>query len=497
MVTHASETMRAMSGHEISARRSDSPPSLDPSSVDSAQRGDSVQKAARGRANAARPWWLLGREGGLLHANRALVVCLVVAVFMHLPAVPAVRHVLSMLDFTGGDTEAEEEGEAFVPIELDMEAMDAAPPKDEPPPPPPKEPEQVATPPEPAPTAPPEPEVVEPPPPKPEKVERPLDDIPDPAKFTSANNVQIVLIGARLREHPVGKEMGPLLGGNPQWEGFFKGTGLDPVKDIDVMILAGPQMRISGEVVAIVQFSGDMARVKSAIDNLIKSSDPKGEWLQDAPVMAARASADNAERIFAFAPDKKLLYVIPSPYPSKEVRERLDKKPGRLDKRLQAARAKVDKQLERVKAGNMADLSTAPYAVDAFMVEPWKLQGPDGKVQIPVVGGVELIPKSLKTGRLTVVTTGSEADVTITLTAEDAAQAKAGAETLNTTWASAKIGARWEYKIDLPDVTFIAQGKQVVGKGHFSQAALEAALEVGRKETEESRKKKKKPAKSE
>lgn len=454
-----------------------------------------VPKAVRVVAPQAR-----GRLRGWLRANRVFAACLAIAVALHLPTMPFSRFLAGVFDFWGDDETDEEDGEAIVPIEIDMEATSVDQDKPNPDattkPPPPSQPTAAAPPepgPPPAPTSAPAP----PPPsdtPKKEPAVKssPVEEIEDIKALVKAdNNVSIVLIGSKLRTHPVGSKLGVILNSNAQWEPFFKGSGLDPVNDVDVMILTGPRMRISGQVVAIVKFGADMTQVKAAVQHVIDSGDVKGEWIKDAPVLAARATADGAERIFAIVPEKNLLYVIPSPYPSPKQQLRLQKR-KRLEKALAEAKKKVFDQLERVKAGTFKDFSEANYAIDAFMVEPWKLMGKDGKVDIPIVGGIELIPKTLLTGRAVVVPRGAEADVTITMSSSSDQQAVKDAEDLNGSWSAIQIGASFKYKLDLPDVKFKPEGSKIVGKGTLTKAALEVVLGIAKEKTEEAKAEKKK-----
>src|SRR5262249_28396596 len=126
-------------------------------------------------------------------------------------------------------------------------------------------------------------------------------------------------------------------------------------------------------------------------------------------------------------------------------------------------------------------------AIEAYMVEPWKLLGKDGKADLPVLGKVELIPRTLDRGQIIVMTKGSEADVVITLFSSSEAQAIEDAKALNASWGFIQLGAKYEYKLDLPDMKFEPKGLEISAKGHLDQKALEAAYDLGKKKTEEGR----------
>ncbi len=436
-----------------------------------------------------------GRKGGVrrrLASERALLVCLAIALVLHLPATPYGR---SLMHWLVGDDEEEDQGEAIVPVEITLEepSQEKTPPKVQPtsaPPPkpaeaPPKEEGTASQPPPPPPA--PEPK----PAPKVERAPRvsPVDGVADVKKLSkNPNNVSIIFVGSQLRTNSTGAKLGGLLASNAQWEGFFKGSDVDPVKDIDLMVLTGPQLSISGQVIAILRYSGDDKRIHAAIDNVVKSDKVSGAWLDDAPVPTARALADRQPRLFAMVPEKHLVYIIPSSYPDKKTRKRLEDK-DQLETFLKRADKKDAAQLERVKQGTFDDFADVDFAIKAYMVEPWKLMGKDGKVDLPVVGGVELIPKTLDQATIVVVPKGDEADVSVTLISESESTAPHDAVELNKSWGLIRVGASFEYKLDLPDLNFVAKGREVTASAHLTKAALEAAFDVGKKKTEEARKK--------
>jgi hypothetical protein len=121
-------------------------------------------------------------------------------------------------------------------------------------------------------------------------------------------NVQLLVHNDRVRQHPLGASIGPLLRNVYQWRDFFGPTGIDPIKDIDRMLIIGSQLRDSRDVVAILQFNVPQQTVHDAVDLLVKR-DPEGSW-SDAGVPVAKAHADRGERIFVF-PSPQLLVVTP------------------------------------------------------------------------------------------------------------------------------------------------------------------------------------------
>jgi len=211
-------------------------------------------------------------------------------------------------------------------------------------------------------------------------------------KVVDANaNVRILIFADRVRNHPLGTRLGTLLSAAPQWSDFFGPTGLDPIKDVDRILIAGPQLRSSAEVVAVLRVNVSHDRLHKAIDALVQRDD-QGGWL-DAGVPAARLHADRAERLMVL-PAQQILVVAP---PSAE------KHALSLGSNLKFPNPK----------GN--------EALTTFVITPWR-----AFVGIPFE-----IPKSIKWVRMKVVTT-SDGGATAELVAEDesAESATAHAEEL-------------------------------------------------------------------
>lgn len=122
-------------------------------------------------------------------------------------------------------------------------------------------------------------------------------------------NVRLLVFNDRVREHPMGPRVGRLLAKLPQWSSFFGPTGLDPVRDIDRMMVFGPQLRESADVVAVLEYNVPPETMRRAIDGIV-NREPKGKWLES-KVPAAEARADRATRTFVLAKPGMLLMVPP------------------------------------------------------------------------------------------------------------------------------------------------------------------------------------------
>jgi hypothetical protein len=130
-------------------------------------------------------------------------------------------------------------------------------------------------------------------------------------------NVNLLLVSERIREHPLGDRIGRLMVNFPQWRSFLGSTAIDPIRDIDRLLLVGPQFRRSADVVAVLHHSLRPEVVRQAVDQLVKRP-PRGRWLKG-KVPVALAYADRAQRLFAFtAPD---MIVIAPPHLERQLLE--------------------------------------------------------------------------------------------------------------------------------------------------------------------------------
>lgn len=142
------------------------------------------------------------------------------------------------------------------------------------------------------------------------------DEIPHPVALSGVQtqllpsnaNVNLLLLCDRVREHPLGARIGKLLVNFPQWSSFFASAELDPVRDLNRILVVGPEFRRSADMVAIIQHRLSRELVREAVDRLVQRP-PRGRWLKT-KVPAARAHADRAERLFAM-PSPNLLVVAP------------------------------------------------------------------------------------------------------------------------------------------------------------------------------------------
>lgn len=141
------------------------------------------------------------------------------------------------------------------------------------------------------------------------KISDPVALAGEAGKVADANaNVRLIINSEAIRSHALGARIGALLASVYQWRDFFGPTGIDPVRDIDRLLIAGPQLRDSSGVVVVLQHNTSEQRMHQAVDALVKR-DPQGKWLTG-KVPTAVARADRAERYFVF-PGPHLIVVAP------------------------------------------------------------------------------------------------------------------------------------------------------------------------------------------
>jgi len=124
-------------------------------------------------------------------------------------------------------------------------------------------------------------------------------------------NVRLNIYMSRVRQHPLGANLGQLLRSLNQWRDFFYAGGLDPVRDFDQIMLFGPQFSDSSQIAAFLQHNVRAPRMKGAIDALMKRSGTESEWVKGTKYPVAHAHADRAERSFIMYPSQVVAVLPP------------------------------------------------------------------------------------------------------------------------------------------------------------------------------------------
>ncbi|WP_437910046.1 hypothetical protein WME95_20380 [Sorangium sp. So ce327] len=266
----------------------------------------------------------------------------------------------------------------------------------------------------------------------------PLSAAGAPGKLASKDpNVQVLIAGDRLRNHELGAWFGRILTTIPQWQSFFSDTAVDPIRDIDHLLIAGPQLRDSSKVVAVMDYRAPEETMRAAVDVIVQRSN--GAWIEDAPVPAARATADRSKRIFAMVPDRRLLVVLP---------------------------AAEEDQLSKLKSMKGFNKSSAAGIVISMLTPANAFRG------------VQAVPRSLAWMRLTVTPTkDGGADLALTAGDESAEDALVHAQELTKTLNAIRTIDLGITRIDVVDeIAFNTDGKVIWSKLHVTNRQLKLIM---------------------
>jgi len=121
-------------------------------------------------------------------------------------------------------------------------------------------------------------------------------------------NVSIVFWFSTMREHPLGGLVGGILACNPQWRDFM-GDLIDPLQDLDGVVLYGPRMSETSKLTVLAQSRMDDAKLRGVLEQL-GHKPGAGPVDAGAGTRAVRFFADHADRI-AFTHPRNMIIVTP------------------------------------------------------------------------------------------------------------------------------------------------------------------------------------------
>ncbi|GAC1351150.1 MAG: hypothetical protein NVS3B20_05910 [Polyangiales bacterium] len=108
-------------------------------------------------------------------------------------------------------------------------------------------------------------------------------------------NVSLLLRMDHLRAHPYAKDIGVELAAIPQWKPFLAGSGIDVMRDIDVMWAFGPRFYDTSRVTAIIVHNRPDEYLTTGLKQV--SANLKGETIDDDQITAFRARVDGSPRV--------------------------------------------------------------------------------------------------------------------------------------------------------------------------------------------------------
>jgi hypothetical protein len=249
----------------------------------------------------------------------------------------------------------------------------------------------------------------------------------------SKPNVALVFWFSTMREHPLGPLVGSLLACNPQWRDFL-GDLIDPLQDLDGVMLVGPRMAETSKLTILVQSRMDDAKVRQVmgfVGETAHRSGSGGPIDAGAGTQAIRFHADRADRV-AFTHPKNLIIVTP---------------PEGFEQ-LQAQREAMSLPAGRGQAMSLT------------MVNPWR----------PLRAVGLRMPETLSEIRVNAFASeGGGVRLEIEFDDQDAAMAAAHA-------AEVTDQARGAAGPLLSDITFVAEGNRLRAETHLSRITSAIAL---------------------
>jgi hypothetical protein len=254
------------------------------------------------------------------------------------------------------------------------------------------------------------------------------------------NNVTLVVWFSTIRDHPLGSQVGALFSCNVQWRDFM-GDLVDPLRDLDGVMVTGPRMADSSKIVALAQHRMDEARVTEVMNTIGARAKRTGSGgplpTGHEGMVAVRFHADRADRIALTHPTHMIAVTPPEGF----------------------------EQLRDMK-GPLTFPPGHGKAMSATIVNPWR---PANKML-----GTRL-PETLSKVRILMsAASDGGVDVEAEFDDQDAELAKAHAPLVSEQVRSLGFG------VVLTDVEFVAQGSQLKAQTHLSRLSSALVLGVGR-----------------
>ncbi|HEY4106781.1 MAG TPA: hypothetical protein VGM44_22930 [Polyangiaceae bacterium] len=263
------------------------------------------------------------------------------------------------------------------------------------------------------------------------------------------SNVQLWIYADKIRQTPLAPRIGPLLRSLYQWRDFFGPTGVDPIRDIDQILISGPQLRDSSNLMVVIKHHLSQANMHTAVDALVRADHVGGMWLDDG-MPAASVHLDGAERRFVL-PNAHTVVMTPAEH--------------------------YQKALALGKMGVQLPPNAGPEAMIAKVMTPWRA----------LIGTPIQIPHTI-TWALIRVTPTADGGATAEIEAADEseAQAKADAEYLDKTANSlsqlnlgflGSLLGQQSHKF-IEHVEFSASGTMIHGTAHATADQLSTAFDL-------------------
>jgi hypothetical protein len=213
---------------------------------------------------------------------------------------------------------------------------------------------------------------------------------------------------ARIRDSELADDVRMLLDAVPDWRSIVQGSGLDPLRDLERLFMASPDLQRASVVVA-GQYAGSEEVPRRAVENLAAARGIKASWRMRGSIpVAPWANADETERVVALIAPHQFAITRPDDLP----------RVLQVARALAARKAKASGSVPAVDPGE-ALLGLEPDEMLSFSVEGARLFAR---------GNVEGVPDRLQ------ISVRKRADTGLDVTASGSFDSTATAETARAYW---------------------------------------------------------------
>jgi hypothetical protein len=125
-------------------------------------------------------------------------------------------------------------------------------------------------------------------------------------KIVGKPNVTLAVWFSQLRGSPAEALVAPLFACNAEWR-WFADRGVTPLRDLDGVMMTGPQLSDSSKLTVAVQHRLKSSEVQTVVASLVTASGPRGAFLEDD---VARIVFQHKDRV-VFPHQTQMVFVAP------------------------------------------------------------------------------------------------------------------------------------------------------------------------------------------
>jgi hypothetical protein len=127
----------------------------------------------------------------------------------------------------------------------------------------------------------------------------PSDALDQGSKLPAGAQIAVRVDMARIRSSPIADDVRTLLSAIPDWQALLAGSGIDPIEQLDRLLIATPNLQREKVVIA-GRYVGTREVVDAAVSSLAAARSVEASWRSHNGVESAPwANADDVERVIA------------------------------------------------------------------------------------------------------------------------------------------------------------------------------------------------------